>query len=64
MGHCEEAHEEGFIFALKHLTKSRGAEAGVQQGKEFLFFRRGIRKHWSVRALQVISNTHYNLCAY
>lgn len=31
---AEEAYEAGFMFGLKHLTKCRGAEASVQQGKE------------------------------
>lgn len=34
---AEEAREAGFIFALKHLTKSSEAEASVQQGKEIFF---------------------------
>lgn len=30
---AREANEAGFIFALKHFTRSRGAEASVQQGR-------------------------------
>lgn len=35
---AREVYEASFIFALKHLTRSRGAEASVQQGREVWFF--------------------------
>lgn len=60
---AEEACETGSVFGLKRLTKRRGAEANVQQGKEFWFVLRGSRKALVSEAQQGTQNTCYNFCA-